>query len=104
MVAGHFVWPDMKWKYTDTPEGVSLNIGSDLQPRSVRLFRVNSATQDFRDSKWTFEEIPSAKRRVKVTADAPKEGYSAVFGEVTYDLDGQPFTLSTQIHILSAKK
>jgi len=36
--------------------------------------------------------------------DPPSEGFKAVYGEVTYEMDGQPYTLSTQIKILPAKK
>ena len=34
---------------------------------------------------------------------APSTGFAAVFGEAVYDLDGHPFTLSTQVRILGGK-
>jgi len=34
----------------------------------------------------------------------PDEGYTAVFGEAIYEIDGQKFSLSTQVKILSKGK
>jgi PhoPQ-activated pathogenicity-related protein len=108
-VASRTPWPKMDWKYRATPDGIELTVRSDAAPKSARLFRVAAPTQDFRDSKWTSEEIADRKAGdagATYTASFanPASGYAAIFAEVSYEIDGKPFTLSTQIDVLSASK
>jgi hypothetical protein len=35
---------------------------------------------------------------------SPETGYSAYYGELVYEIDGRPFTLSTQIRIVGEGK
>jgi hypothetical protein len=70
---------------------------------SARLFRAAAATQDFRDARWTSEPMTAAGGDWVGRVDRPAEGYAAVFGEITYEQDGTPFTVSTQIRILGAR-
>ena len=102
-IASKTPWPKMKWEYKDANGGVDLFVGSDIAPKSARLFRVYAPTQDFRDSKWTSEPMNATEGGFTGHLDRPAEGYAATFGEVTYEIGGRTFTLSTQIHILSAK-
>lgn len=106
-VAGHKQWPKMQWGYSDAPGGgAELSLKSDMTIREARLFHVNAPTKDFRDSKWTYEPMVPNGSGSGFTGrmDAPAEGYSAIFGEAVYDIDGQSFTLSTQLRVLSPKK
>ena len=110
--ASNTPWPKLSWKYTPPATqtgGIDLTVISDIQPKSARLYRTYSKTRDFRDSKWTNEPIPldfptgkSASYRVKAHLDAPQEGYAATYGELTYEIGGKSFALTTQIHILKA--
>jgi PhoPQ-activated pathogenicity-related protein len=104
MIAGHGRWPKMRWSYTQEPGGAALTLHSDIAPRAARLFHVQAPTKDFRDNHWTFEPMQKADGGFTARWPAPAEGYAAIFGEVVYDLDGQPFTLSTQIRILGGKR
>jgi PhoPQ-activated pathogenicity-related protein len=108
-VASNTPWPKMNWAYHTTAEGAELTVHSDSSPKSARLFRVAAPTQDFRDSKWTSEEINDSKASqngatYRASFPNPPSGYAAIFAEVSYEIDGKPFTLSTQIDILSASK
>jgi PhoPQ-activated pathogenicity-related protein len=104
MVAGHGRWPKMHWSYKDRGDGADLTLGSDIAPTEGRLFHVAAPTQDFRDFRWSFEPMTKTGRGFTGHWPTPKEGYAAIFGEAVYDLDGHPFTLSTQIRILGTKK
>jgi PhoPQ-activated pathogenicity-related protein len=104
MVAGGKKWPKMNWQYYMMSDGAMLQIKSDIKPVSAKLFRVSAPTKDFRDYKWTSEPISESTTGYVASVKAPAEGYMAVFGEATYNIDGQPFTLSTQIQILGGKK
>lgn len=104
MIAGHGKWPQPRWNYQDSPAGAELTIRSDMPAKEGRLFHVAAPTQDFRDSKWTFEAMQKNNGRLQGSWAEPKEGYAAIYGESVYEIDGRTFTLSTQMHVLGKKK
>jgi PhoPQ-activated pathogenicity-related protein len=103
MIAGKKRWPQPRWEYREKDGGVELRLTSDLRPTEARLFHVQAPTKDFRDSRWSFEPMQRSGRAFTATRSAPSAGYEAVFGEAVYEVDGRPFTLSTQIRILGGK-
>jgi hypothetical protein len=104
MIAGHSRWPKMRWSYAGEPDDTLLTLHSDIAPTEARLFHVQAPTKDFRDFHWSFEPMQKAGGGFTARWPAPAEGYAAIFGEAVYDLEGQPFTLSTQIRILGGKR
>jgi PhoPQ-activated pathogenicity-related protein len=103
MIASQGRWPRMRWSYTNDAGTTTLTLDSDVAPTEARLFHVQAATKDFRDSHWSFEPMRKSGSSFTGRWPAPAEGYAAIFGEAAYDLDGQPFTLSTQIRILGPR-
>jgi len=106
MVAEHGKWPKLHWSYTPTADGgQQIHVTSDTPIVSARLFHNSAATQDFRDTlSWAADPIEVKGNEATGTMAPPASGYTAIFGEVTFEQDGKPYTLSTQISILSAKK
>ncbi len=105
MVAGKGKWPTMKWSYADRGGGAELTLSSDIAANEARLFRnAGAPTKDMRDSRWSFEPMKKSGRSFTGMRAAPAEGFSALFGEAVYTLDGRTFTLSTQLRILGGKK
>ncbi len=102
-VAGHKAMPRMRWRYE--PQGMEtvLRVESDMRPTEGRLFHVHSATQDFRDSRWSFEPMRKTRNGFEGHWPRPREGFDAIYGELVYNVDGRPFTLTTQIRILGAQ-
>ena len=64
----------------------------------------NLATTDFRDQKWSFTEVPVTQNGFDTWQPTPRRGFGAAYGEAVFDLDGQPFTLSTQIRIFGRER
>lgn len=92
--------PGMSW-VCDEKEGICrLAMTLPSKPKSVKVWQAEAPTRDFRKARWT--EVSMAKVPVEVTA--PEKGFRAFFAETEYDVDQQPFTLSTQLRILEAKK
>jgi hypothetical protein len=103
MVANRGRWPKMNWSYRNLSDGgAELRLTSDPRPKEVRLFYVTATTKDFRNSRWEYRAMERASRAFKAQYPAPQEGFAAIFGEAVYEIDGQPFTLSTQIRILGS--
>ncbi len=103
-IASNKPWPKMHWGFQSDSTGATLHLSSDVKLKEARLFHVTAKTKDFRDSKWTFGPMQADKQGFTAKYAAPTEGYAAVFGEAVYEIDGKPFTLSTQIRILSPAK
>ena len=108
-VAGGPALPKPTWKYALKDNVSTLTVQSDLPIKSAKLWHAHAATQDLRDSKWSYEPM-----QPRDTADpthslvgsqaVPTEGYTATYAELTYALDGKSFSLTTQIQILAPKK
>jgi PhoPQ-activated pathogenicity-related protein len=97
-LAGKRKWPSPTWKWVATKRTAELLIRSDAPLVSARIFRCTALTTDFRDSKWTSEEIVVTGKQAQGRYQAPETGFAACYGELTYELEpGNPFTLATQI-------
>ena len=83
-------------------EGGDLPAGGEVARRRsvLRIWKAESTTRDFRKARWV--EDKSAASPAVVTA--PENGFRAFYAETEYEMDGQKFTLCTQIRILEAKK
>jgi PhoPQ-activated pathogenicity-related protein len=90
--------PGLTW-VCDEKEGIcSLEVKS--KSRAVRIWKAESKTRDFRQARWSVDAAATSPAVVT----APENGYRAFFAETEYDMDGQTFSLCTQIRILAAKK
>jgi PhoPQ-activated pathogenicity-related protein len=100
--------PKLTWSSVAVPVATTLALGfeSDTNLKGVRIWSATSPTRDFRTARW--EAAPPAgmiRTKGEATFAVPEAGaLRAGFVEVDYDLDGQPFTLTTQLRILGAKK
>lgn len=101
-VSGGHAMPKLKWAYKEDASGVSLTTHSDIVPVSAKLYHTTAATQDFRDSKWVSEPITLSKDSAVAHLDRPASGYEAAYAEITYEVGGKTYALTTQIHILSS--
>ncbi len=108
-VAGGPALPKPTWKYTQKGDVSSLTVRSDMPIKSAKLWHAHAATQDLRDAKWSSEpmnplDAADPAHALLGTQPIPTEGYTATYAELTYAQAGKPFSLTTQIQILSAKK
>lgn len=102
-VASSTPMPKLTWTYAETGRNIVLTVRGIPVPSVARLWHTRSASLDFRKSHW--KSIPMQKKSGAYVGKYPQplKGNVAVFGEVDYSFEGQPFTLSTQIHIAKAK-
>ncbi len=97
-----FKMPNLTWKAEKNGTKMHLGIQSDVKPKRVNLWQATSETKDFRDAKWTSTKIEFNEKEYHQKIDYPKSGYVAIFGEAVYQLELNPYYLSTNISILSS--
>lgn len=90
--------PEIKWNFSNSDEQLSLKIESETTPRTVRLWTATSDTKDFRDAKWTSQPMAGFEGERVATVERPESGHIAVFGEVEFELNGLPWSLTTLVY------
>jgi PhoPQ-activated pathogenicity-related protein len=102
MIADKEPLPKVEWKMTagDQPH---LNVHVNRSAKSIRLWTADSADRDFRNDKWSSQELEvkpgSAIADTKVAK--PASGYRAFMGEVVLtNRYGREYKLSTQVQVV----
>lgn len=91
--------PTMKWVCKEA-DGVCRLAVEAGKPKAVRVWVADAPTRDFRKARWNQDMTAQSPFEVK----APDKGFRVFYAECEYEMDGQPFTLCTQLRILEAKK
>jgi PhoPQ-activated pathogenicity-related protein len=81
-------------------DSLTLRIKPEGNPLKVRVWVASSPSLDFREAKWEAKEIKGKNGVYEFTLTRPKEGYSAMFGEVRYKIGDIEFAQSTTPKIL----
>jgi PhoPQ-activated pathogenicity-related protein len=100
-VEGRKPMPDVAWEYRWADGVVTLCVKARPAPTRVVLWRAESADRDFRDAVWQkiSEQRPSAP--LVLTVPRPAIGYSGVFAEAVYGRGLLPYSLSTNLALLT---
>jgi PhoPQ-activated pathogenicity-related protein len=112
-------WPRLTWKLDDSKaETVGLAIDSlpaagdgnggaknqpAPMPTGMKYWVAKSPTRDFRDSEWVSTSLEGHPSTAKIEVPRPSTGFIAILGDVSYEIDGITFHLSTQILQSGAK-
>lgn len=97
-LASNSEMPDIQWQFTNGNGNVKLAMNSSLEPGQVRIWRAQSADMDFRDDEWKAESVAGSGRERSADSPLPKTGHLAVFGELEFQFDGIPWSLTTLVH------
>jgi PhoPQ-activated pathogenicity-related protein len=100
-VGGGKPMPDIDWEYRWGDGAVTLCVKSSPRPTRVVLWRSESADRDFRDAVWEkiSEDRPGAP--LVLTVPRPSSGYSGVFAEAVYGRGLLPYSLSTNLALVT---
>ena len=93
-------FPTMKWKLAESEDRYTINIETDIFPRTWKLWTAHSETKDFRTAKWTpIGQVSQTESKVpfSFSTGKPKTGYIAFFVELESLSEGLPFSLTTQV-------
>jgi PhoPQ-activated pathogenicity-related protein len=95
--------PKVEWKSAVEGDSVSFELASDPAPKAVRLWVARDDDLDFRDAEWKVEGeaavAAGACQEGPVKLSAAKDGkkYIAALLDMTYEIDGMEYHLSSQI-------
>ncbi len=89
--------PELSWKPDVSDSSVGLTMSPAGTPQAVRLWTARSASNDFRESKWTSEDLK--KTGESFTGASKKSGDErvAVYGEAQYEYEGVPYSICTLV-------
>lgn len=96
-------FPRMDWKFENLPEEVRLVLHANPPGKSGRLWVTESDTRDFRKSTWKEQPIQQNQGKYTGSIQRPKKGFRAFWLELDCEIDGIPFTLSTQLEIVGPR-
>jgi PhoPQ-activated pathogenicity-related protein len=94
--------PKLLWKHEGN-DVCTISVRCDPAPKATRLWMAESATRDFRKSKWTEKPAKLEKNTVRGECSCPNEGYRAFFAECDFEFDGLRYSLSTQLRVVGKK-
>ncbi len=109
-VVGGEPWPKLEWKHGQSVRNLRLTVTAVHVPeaRAARLWVAHSPGKDFRAANWESSNLPwihSEDGMVTYQDEIlkPASGRVALFAELEYESNGQPFYLSTSIRIAGKK-
>ena len=102
MCSGQAKFPQLNWLFEDRDD-LRLGITSDASPKRVVQWTATAPTRDFRKAQWECKELELAGGQYVGHLPHPATGYAAMFGEVTYDIEGREVPLSTTVQVIKAQ-
>ena len=104
MIADGRKLPSMHWQFKDTHHGeAELLVSVDQPVRSIRLWTADSIDRDFRNDKWSSQELDITPGSAQASAAIamPQEGYRAYLVEARLTLPtGETYKLSTEARVI----
>lgn len=85
-------------------ECLDVSLLCDVKPLGCRVYSAASTTRDFRKALWEPKAIDIDGKKTACKVDAPASGLRAAFVELTFEADGEKFTLSTPLRIIEPAK
>jgi PhoPQ-activated pathogenicity-related protein len=91
-------FPQIDWKPVQKDGNVGLQVNVVPNPRNVKLWRAQSSSGDFRESRWSSEPMQATQAGYVGWVAKPTNGDQvAYFGELEFESEGQTFWLSTVV-------
>ena len=96
--------PKLEWRHFEEDGRFCLGVQAKSSPVGARLWVADAPTRDFRKVRWAKQAVPLVKGAFLAQVDAPAKGYRAFFAEMEFRDNDIPYTLSTQIRVVEAKR
>ena len=92
--------PRMNWDITETRDGATVEILTDTPAIEGRLWVARSPVRDFRQARWEEAPLKGSGKQWKGTVARAVGKYTALYGELVFDVDGRKMYTSTQTCVL----
>lgn len=92
--------PQMQWQFDESAEGLVLHVTANPQPLESRLWVARSEVRDFREAQWVAEPLLARDNELLGKVSRATGQYTAVYGEVVFDIDGSGLYASTQPRVI----
>ncbi len=79
--AGRLTFPKMTWKHEASDEGLTLTVKTDAKPKRMWAWKATSDVRDFREVRWTHEEMTKTDDGFVYKMPMPDAGYAVLYGE-----------------------
>jgi PhoPQ-activated pathogenicity-related protein len=89
--------PKVDWKHSHSDAALQLEIRPSESPAGVRLWTAEASTTDFREATWSSQVLKGDDGVYAGSLARPKAGHAALFGEVMYQDEFLPFSVTTLI-------
>ena len=103
MIADGQDLPRVEWKLNDGSSGsAGLSVKANQTAKKVRLWTAHSDDRDFRDEKWTSQDLEMKPGSTQAAAEVavPEKGFTAFMAEVELTSPtGDAYKLSTQVQV-----
>jgi PhoPQ-activated pathogenicity-related protein len=97
-------WPVLTWEHSDAGDALRLAVTSTSPPKTAKFWVALSDTRDFRESTWEPTTMTLAGNVATGEVARPDKGYIALVGDLSYEVDGIEYHLSTQVRQTGAKE
>ncbi len=95
--------PELSWKHDDAGERLRLTVTSTPTPREMHVWRSTAPTKDLRDSHWESRAVEVKDVSTEIFESRPASGVACFYADCSYEIDGLPFTLCTQLRLVEQK-
>jgi PhoPQ-activated pathogenicity-related protein len=90
--------PRLSWKFSQNDRQLTLSVTTDATAAKVRLWTARSSDLDFRNEQWESASIDLKEGKAVASVAVPESGHVALFGEVEFDFQGVPWSLTTLVY------
>ncbi len=95
--------PRPQWKIEEVADGLQITVTAQPNAKEARLWFATTLNHDFRDSKWYSRPMERTTNGWRGFLARPRAGHAVAYAELVYELDGEPYTITTQLQIIGAK-
>jgi PhoPQ-activated pathogenicity-related protein len=93
----HTALPALDAHYSSENGTLRLKVASTPEPRAAQLWTATSDTKDFRGAKWSPHSMQQHEGSYLGEVERPAGGHAAVFGELQFEYQGVPYSLTTLV-------
>lgn len=96
--------PKIHWETQASEESIEMQISSDLLATSAQIWHASSDDGDFRDEDWSSQPAVKSETGWTGKIQTQSTGQQAIFGEIFFSYQGEPWSLTTLVHRFESDK